>query len=226
MKITKKCAICGYKFTFDNELNVNPLTAPHDDGARYYFDLWHGFVERCPECGYASLDISNVANKGIVNDVRYLAVQDMPIIITLGQARPNRVADYVCAGMYYESIGDTLNYAKCMLQASDLVYGELMYWDEYIFDNSNSLGAIQNKSQVAEFSSFADGLFAKGVETLEQYVREHSGDTDSTILLAGVLGLGDSTQKIKGAGILNKLKLATLSTSQKLAVKFLLDRIR
>lgn len=226
MRITNKCAICGYEFTYDNEVATNPLVAPHDDGARYYYDLWHYFIEKCPECGYASKDISSVANKDIVKDIRYTAVKDMPIIETLERARPNRIADYINAGIYYESIGDSLDYAKCMLQASDLVYNEIMYWDEYVFDNSHSMGAIQNKAQYSEFTKFADGLFAKGVESLETFSKGHPLDIDSAILLAGVLNTGDRTQKIKGAGLLNKLKTANLTHGQKLAVKFLLDRVR
>lgn len=226
MRVTKKCAICGYEFTYDNKIGSNPMVAPHDDGARYYYDLWHYFIERCPECGYASKDISVVENKYIIKDIRYTAVQDMPIILTLEGARPNRIADYICAGMYYESIGDDLDYARCMLQASDLVYNEMMYWDEYVYDNSHTMGVIQNKSQNEEFTSFADGLFSKGVDALDNFVREHPADLDASILFAGILNTGDRAQKIKGAGLLSRLKSANLSNGQKLAVKFLLNRVR
>lgn len=226
MRITKKCAVCGYEFTFDNDVAVHGLVAPHDESARIYYDLWHYFVEKCPECGYASADISTTANKDIVKDLRYQAVSEMPIIVTLEGARPNKISDYICAGMYYESIGDRLDYAKCMLQASDLVYNEMMYWDEYVFDNSHSMGAIQNKAQYGEFQKFADGLFTKGVDALENYTKEHPQDMSSLILLAGVLNTGDKMQKLKGAGILGRIKNASLSDSQKKVVKFLLSRIR
>lgn len=225
MRITKKCAVCGYKFTFDNEMMVDPLVAPHDESAQIYFELWHYYVEKCPKCGYASADISMTDNKKIIKDLRYQAVSEMPIIVTLEGARPNKIADYICAGMYYESIGDNLNYAKCMIQAGDLVYNEMMYWDEYIFDNSNSMGAIQNKARYAEFQKFADGLFSKGVDALENHTKEHPQDIDSLILLGGMLNTGDKMQKLKGAGILNRLKSANLSDRQKKVVKFLLGRI-
>ncbi|MGN0961007.1 MAG: hypothetical protein ACI4PF_02265 [Christensenellales bacterium] len=225
MRITKKCSVCDYKFTYDDKVYINPLVEPHDEGAKYYYNLWHFFIEKCPNCGYASRDLSEVLNKDIVKDDRYLAVAEIPIIVTLERARPNRIADYLYASIYYESIGDTLNYSKCMLQASDLIYNEMFYWDEYVLDDVDSMSAIQNKAQFNEFKKFADGLFNKGVEALEEYVARHPYEIDTTILLAGVLNTGNKMQKIKGARLINRLKSETLTDEQKLCVKFLIDRI-
>lgn len=225
MRITKKCCICDYKFTYDDKVNVSPYVAPHDDGAKYYYNLWHDFVEKCPKCGYASLDISTTENKDIVKDEKYLAVANIPQVKTLTDARPNRIADYLYASIYYDSIGDYLNYAKCMLQASDLVYAEMLYWDEYVMDSSNSLSAIQNKAQYNDFKKFADGLFNKGVEKLEEYVNFHQYDIDSTILLAGTLNTGTKMQAIKGARLLTKVKDMKLTSRQSDAVEFLLGQV-
>lgn len=225
MRITKTCSICGYQFTYDDKVFVSPFVEPHDDGARYYYNLWHYFVEKCPHCGYASKDISKVVNKDIIKDSWYEAVSDMPIINTLNKARPNRVADYLHAGIYYESIGNQLNYAKCMLQACDLVYNEMMYWDEYVLDSSNSLSAIQNKAQYNEFKKFADGLFVKGLSALEEYVTNNAQDIDAIILLAGTLNTGDNFQKIKGARYLSTLRKMPVTIAQRQAIEFLENRM-
>lgn len=225
MKISKKCCICDYRFTYDDRVYIDPLVAPHDAGAQYYYNLWHFFIEKCPQCGYASKDISKTDNDKIVKDEIYLTVADVPLIKTLNNARPNRIADYLYASVYYESVADNLNYAKCLLQASDLVFAEMMYWEEYVIDSSNSLSAIQNKAQMNEFQKFANGLYEKGVKILERYVEDYVNDIDSSILLAGTLCSGDKIQKIKGSKMLLKLKGQKLTTGQQLAVKFLIGSI-
>lgn len=225
MRITKKCGICGYEFTYDNDIYVDPLVLPFDEGARYYYDLWHDFVEVCPHCGYASFDVSNAIDKSIIKNEWFNSLKDMPIIKTLERARPNRIADYLSASIYYDSIGNRIDYAKCMLQASDLVYAEMMYWDEYMLDSNDSLSAIQNKFQYNEFKEFADGLFVKGVDALDDYVKDFTNDIDALILLAGVLNTGDKIQQIKGASIINKLNDMKLTPKQKLSVEFLESKL-
>jgi hypothetical protein len=225
MRITKKCGICDYEFTYDNRTYVDPLVAPHDEGAKYYYDLWHYFIEKCPKCGYASEDIAKVVDKSIVKNDWYNAVKDMPILVTLERARPNRIADYLCASVYYDSIGDLLNYAKSMLQASDLVYAEMMYWEEYVLDDIDTLSSVQNKAQYKEFKDFADGLFTKGLEALENYVQDFTNDIDAMILLAGTLITGSNLQKIKGTSMLSKLKGVRLTAGQKKALEYLMNKI-
>lgn len=226
MKVNKKCGVCGYSFTYDNTVSENPYVMPHSDGAKYYYNLWHGFVEKCPNCGYASLDLASCRKKDIVQDNIYMAVSDMPTLVALRGARPNRIADYLSAGIYYQEIGDMFNYAICMLQAGDMVYGEIMYWNEYVLDNSTSISAIQNKKLINEFKNFADGISHKGLTALEGFIKDYPEDIDAKILLAGQYLSGDKMQKMKGANILKGLHGEKLSNGQKLAIAFLQSRIK
>lgn len=127
---TKKCKVCGYEFTYDDRVAINPFVEPHGEGAQYYFDLWHFFVEHCPQCGYASKDIGHTFNRNVVKDEKYQAIDEIELLKELSSARPNRIADYLKASYYYNSIGDTISEIKCLLQAGDMVYSELMYWEE------------------------------------------------------------------------------------------------
>ena len=223
MKITKKCAICGYEFTYNDEVVTSIFVRPASDGAKYYFDLWHYNVECCPECGYASRDVSTTLYKKIVEDKAFKEIDNNPMIRELNKARPNKVGFYLKASCYYESIGDTMNHIISLLQASDLVYAELMYWDEYVLDDSNSISALIGKSQFNELKKFADVFFNKAVELLEDYVKNNSDDVDANILLAGTLSDGDKIQVMKSVKILNMLKSVQLTKDQKQALSFLLE---
>jgi hypothetical protein len=223
MTKTKKCSSCGYEFTYDDNVYVSPYVQPYGEGAKYFYDLWHFNVEKCPNCGYASCDISEISNKDIVNDEQYQNILNTDILVELNTARPNRIGDYLQAGYYYASIGDNLNNAKAVLQAGDLVYAELMYWDEYILDSSNSVNALISKSQYNELKKFGDFLYNSAIDTLESYVKDNPDDIDSMILLAGSLADGNKIQNIKGAKILSQLKSMRINPRQRKALEFLME---
>ncbi len=220
-----KCAICGLEFTYDDRIAVNAFTKPRSEGAKYYYNLWHFNIERCPQCGYASKSVSRTYNKKIVEEEKYQGISEMEIIKELNEARPNRVESYLLASYYYESIGDTLNQAKCLLQSGDLLYAELMYWDEYVLDDSDSISAIISKRHYGELKKFADNLFNSGVQKLEEFVKENPHDIDAILLLGGSLCDGDKVQSIKGARYLTSLKNMNLTAGQRLALDFLFEGI-
>ena len=223
MIISKKCTICNYEFSYDDRVIRSVFVQPFGDGAKYYYDLWHFNVEKCPHCGYVSKDVSKTQNKTIVADNKYKEILNTDILVELNTARPNKIGDYLQAGYYYNSIGDELNNAKCILQAGDLMYAELMYWDEYILDSSNTIDALISKSQYTELKKFADHLYNNAIDILEQYVKDNLDDIDSMILLAGSLADGNKIQNIKGAKILSNLKSMKLNSSQRKAVEFLME---
>lgn len=225
MEIKTKCCVCGLEFTYNDEVSINSFTKPRTEGAKYYYDLWHFNVERCPNCNYTAKAVNRTFNKKIINDEKYQGISEMDIIKDLNCARPNRVESYLLASYYYESIGDMLNNAKCLLQSGDLLYAELMYWDEYVMDNGDSISTIINKRQYNEFKSFADNLFNTAIDRLEEYVRENNSDIDAIILLAGTLCDGDKVQALKGARYLNSLRSYPLNDIQQKTVAWLLESV-
>lgn len=221
MRITKKCAICGYKFTFDNEIRTNLFISDKNVGAKGYFDLWHFFIERCPNCGYASADVSACKNKKIVNASDY-KLDDIEIIEKLQEARPNQVADYLYGAKYYESVGDKLNEAKCIFQSADLVYGELMYWEEYILDEED----LDNDPDYIEIEGYAEELFARGLKVLGEHIDANPSDIDARILHAGICSDGGSVQKVQGIRELKSLLAdSNLTATQRAMVEYLLKDI-
>lgn len=222
----KKCVLCDYEFEYDDKSSESPFVKPHSEGAKYYYDLWHFHIDKCPKCGYASKDISHTFNKRVTHDEEYKNIANMNIIKELNNARPNSVQFYIEGGYYYDSIGDKLNSAKCLLQAGDYVYAELLYWDEYIFDSGDSVSALMSKSQYDELKNFGDGLFNSALSRLEQYIKENPDNIDAQLLLAGSLLDGDKIQVIKGTKILSGLKGKSLTQGQKLAFEFLQDDVR
>lgn len=223
MMKSKKCCICDYEFSYDDKTYKNPFVQPYGEGAKYYFDLWHYNVESCPNCGYTSKDVTKTLNKKITEDEKYKYISDMDIIKELDAARPNKISSYLKAGYYYESHGDLLNNAKCLLQASDLMYAELMYWDEYVLDSSDSVNALISTSQYNELKKFADHLFNSALDSLESYLKDHNDDVDALLLYAGSLSDGNKIQNIKSAKLLSSLKTMNLTTKQKKALQFLLE---
>lgn len=220
MMITKKCCICGYEFAFDNELRTNLYISKKNSGATGYFNLWHYFVEQCPHCGYASQDISRTQNKSIVKSKSY-KLDNPDIIEKLDEARPNMVSTYLMAEKYYDSIDDEVNRAKCLFQAADLVYAEIMYWEEYIFDGVGN--DLRKDMQYVQFETFAEELYDKGLKVLAEHIKEHPEDIDSRILHAGICSDGSSVQKIQGISELRALEKDTkLTTLQRDMVEYLL----
>ena len=227
MIVTKKCAVCGNQFSFDDSITTNVYMTPNSDGAKLYFNLWHYNVEKCPNCGYASKDVSKCVNKAITKDPQYESVPDNKIVKSLNGARPNKLEHYIRASMYYKSIGDKLNVALCHLQAGDLIYGEMIYWKEYVLDNNSTYTTVENKKVYDGFKKFADELYAAAVKELKEYLHENPNDVDNIILLAGTLSDGNKMQKIQGVNLLNKLKtIKGLTNNQKLMIKFLISMIR
>lgn len=225
--MVKQCCICGYKYASRGGWeNSHPLATPQSDGARLYFNLWHFPIDVCPECGYASRDISQCINKKIIEDEGYLAINDMPVLTELNGARPNSIGLYLKAGAYYRTIGEKYNEALCYLQASDLVFAEIIYWKQYLFDNTDAYTAYRSKGIYNDFRDFADKFYNQAIELIDEWVNKHPSDIDAKLVLAGALSDGNSMQKMRSVKILNTLKSASISTDQKKILAFLLGDIR
>lgn len=225
MEMKRKCAICGYEFSYRERVEDNPFVLPHSDGARYYYNLWHYPVEICPNCGYACKAVGQTLNKHVVEDEKYLEIDSLPMILELNDARPNEVAKYMKAAYYYESVGEDMDNIKCLLQAGDQVFAEMMYWDEYVLDNSDRVSTIVNNAQFDGIRTFGEYLINTAIERLEAYIKEHNDDIDAIILLAGTLSDGDRIQAMKSVKLLTSLKSMPLSLEQKKAVEFLMEGI-
>lgn len=227
MIVTKKCAICGAEFSFDDEIVVNAWTRPNSEAAKLYFNLWHYNVELCPNCGYASKDVSKCYNKEIIKDPKLQMISKNTTVSDLIAARPNKLEHYLRASLYYKSVNDKLNEALCNLQAGDTIYGEIIYWKEYMLDDSNVVNKARSNDVVNEFKSLADELYDTAVKGLKEYLRENPNDVDYIILLAGILCDGSKMQRIQGVNMLNKLKAVTgLSMNHKKMIKFLIGMVR
>ena len=170
------------------------------------------------------MDITETQNKDIVKSKRYSA-PGKDILDDLAEARPNKIEDYLLAEIYYESINDELKRAQCLFQAADLVYAEIMYWTEYIFDTEDG-GRLQDDMQYVKFESFAEELYAKGLKILKEYLDRNPDDIDAAILHAGICSDGSSMQKMQGVKELKKLMLnPRLNALQKEIVAYLLQDI-
>ena len=223
----KECCVCGYKYTHSGGWeNSHPLTTPQTDGAKLYFDLWHFQIDVCPECGYASRDISKCMNKKIVEDDGYLSIDDLPVLKDMNDARPNSIGLYLKAGAYYMSIGEKYNEALCYLQASDLVFAEIIYWQQYLFDNSDAYSAYRSKSIYGDFKDFADKFYNRAIALLEEWIQKRPMDIDAKLVLAGALSDGNSMQKMRSIKLLTSLKSDRISTEQKKILTFLLGDIK
>ena len=222
----KRCVLCDFEFEYDDKVNESVFVRPYGEGAEYYHDLWHFHVDKCPNCGYASRDISHTYNKLITHDESYKAIGDISIIVELNEVRPNRVEAYMKAAYYYDSISDIYNSGRCLLQAGDLVYAELLYWDEYVFNSKDSLSALVSQAQYKELKKFADHLYNSAIQRLEDFVKEEPNHVDAWLLLAGSLLDGDKVQVIRGTRMLSSIADMELTGKQRSALDFLKNDVR
>ena len=172
------------------------------------------------------MDITKCSNKDIISSDKVKNISKMDILVELNNTRPNRIECYMKAACYYESIGDVYNEILCLFQAGDLVYGELMYWQEYVFDNTDSIAKLINQTQYNELKKFGDVMFNSAIEKLETYVRDNPHDIDAKLLLAGNLCDGNKVQVLQGSKILSTLHSYPLSQMQMLALSFLEGQVR
>ena len=218
-----KCAICDTLVKADTQIISHPLLKPISEGAKYYYDLWHFPVCYCPNCKYASADISTTQNRNIILDIAYISIANHKILKKLYGARPNHIEAYFRAGYYYDSIADDKMAALCYLQAYDAVYSEIMYWDENIFEENNNKEITTEKES---FKSFGDDLFQKGIQHLKKYVSNNAKDYDMFLVLAGFMFDGSKVEKMEGINILQKLKsVSSLTKNQKMTIQYLCNLV-
>lgn len=222
----KKCSICGYSFAFEENVVEKNFKVHNIEGAKYYYDLWHFELEKCPKCGYVCRDISKTQNKLIINDPTYLSVPKNSFVQDLKDIRPNKLENYLKASLYYKSIGDDINDALCSLQANDIIYEELVYFKDHFLNTINTVSLLQNQRKYNEFQKFADDLYNYAISVIRNYLKFSPFDFDRTILLAGSLSSGNAVQEIESVNLIKKLrKTKQLAKEQKEAIQFLLEAI-
>jgi hypothetical protein len=113
----KCCAICQKTNEFKDSLPSSIFTKPRKEEEKAYYDMWHRIVNVCPECGYASFDISECKNTNIINNKRYQDIPSLDIVEELMNYVPNRLPYLLQAALYHNSINDEYNEALSYLQA-------------------------------------------------------------------------------------------------------------
>ena len=178
----KKCIVCGANCESNHIVKKEEMFGI-GNGAELYYNLWHFDLEFCENCNYVSKDISECKNLRI-NELRVDFLES--ILIEMQMARPNSIEEYLRAGAYYLSISDNLTSALCYLQAGDLVYKELFYWQEYLLDDGNELLKIKSNGIRKEIKDYAEKIFDKGITLLRDSLSELE-DLSYTLLYVGFL---------------------------------------
>jgi len=189
----KKCAVCGVVCKGENVIKKEDIFGV-GNGAELYHNLWHFDLEFCENCNYVSKDISGCKNLK-VNDMRVEFLD--PILIEMQTARPNAIEEYLRAGSYYLSISDNMTSALCYLQAGDLVYKELFYWNENLLDYGNELLKIKSNDIKKDFTIYAEKIFDKGLKLLESELSTLKDLTYTLLYVGFLLTLGKDIDKAK-----------------------------
>lgn len=216
MVMKKICANCGHDCEIDDK-RVGTLSKNLSGASKLYYDMWNFDIERCPNCNYASLDISKKPEVKL-NSYKLHAILQDKVLNELYNCKPHSIFNYLLASAYYEEIGDTLMQAKCVLQAGDWMYYELPYFVDEFLDETDKEG-------IKYYQDYAKHYYEQAVALLEAYVDKHPSDFDAKLLLAGVLQEMDGSYKFKSNVILRAISLDKLSNEQKEIYNFLCQDI-
>lgn len=206
-----KCGRCGNQVLVSDEIHVNDFVTPRNYVEKAYFDLWHFPIQRCSHCNYAGVDISS----DIGTELNLLEILENPIIAKLKDARPNDIEDYLLAAATYESVGEQLLQAKCLLQAGDLCYDEAMYWRTYILDED------EDEEDYDDIIAMAQDLYERGTSLLKDYVLNHPEDIDNRLLLIGVIQESGRTGRFESQILIENLRKQALTETQRVILEFL-----
>ena len=203
-----KCSVCDNENILSDEINVIKFVMPNTEGAKLYFDLWHFPIEKCSSCGYASKDISLCEN----SNIKYAKNKfNQSIINNLNDARTNSVEAYLNASIYYNLIGNEKLEVLCLLQAGDMVFGEILYWKEHI---------LTEDEKGEDLYEFAKEIYDKGQNLLIDYIEKNPEDIDMQLLFVGMLS-DDKENKPYCRVYLNNLRKKQLNDNQKKIFEFL-----
>lgn len=209
----KCCALCQKNNEFDGMVPSSKFTRPRKEEEKAYFDLWHRVVEVCPDCGYASYDISKCDNKNIINAPNYKNIEDMDIVVELNNYVPNRLTFLLQAALYYNSIKDRFNEALAYLQASDTICGvvnRLLLEFDFGDDEDNKL------------LKCADVFYEKALQIFEELLSNNTDNVELYIIYGGALLDGNDLQEKKGLKVLREALNHNTTPLENKIIKYLL----
>ena len=209
----KCCAICQKSNEFNTSIPSSIFTKPRKVEEKAYFDMWHRIVNVCPECGYASFDISECRNKNIIKDKNYLDIPTMSIVEELNNYVPSRLPYLLQAAKYYNSIHDEFNEAIAYLQASDTICGIV---------NKLLLEFDFGEDQDSHLFACADVFYNNALKLLEKLINENPENVELYIIYGGALLDGNDLEEKKGIKILKEALNHNTSSLQNKVIKYLL----
>ena len=209
----KTCAICQKQNEFEDIIPSSKFTRPRKEEEKAYFDMWHRIIEVCPECGYASYDVSITSNKNIINHPNYKNIPELDYVVELRNYVPNRLSSLLQAGLYYNSINDKYNEALAYLQASDTICGVV---------NSLLLQFDFGDDEDNRILKCADALYQKALSILESLLEYNKDNVELYIVYGGALLDGNELEEKRGLSILKEALNHKPNNMQIKVLKYLL----
>ena len=209
----KTCAICQKQNEFEDIIPSSKLTRPRKEEEVAYFNMWHRIIEVCPECGYASYDVSTTSNPNIINNKNYKNIPELEYVEELNNHVPNRLAPLLQAALYYSSINDKYNEALAYLQASDTICGvvnSLLLQFDFGDDEDNKLLLC------------ADALYQKALSILSALLENNKDNVELYIVYGGALLDGNELEEKRGLSVLKEALNHNPNTIQIKILKYLL----
>ena len=209
----KTCAICQKQNEFEDIIPSSKLTRPRKEEEIAYFNMWHRIIEVCPDCGYASYDVSTTLNEKIINNKNYKNIPELEYVEELNNHIPNRLAPLLQAALYYSSINDKYNEALAYLQASDTICGvvnSLLLQFDFGDDEDNKLLLC------------ADALYQKALSILSVLLENNKDNVELYIVYGGALLDGNELEEKRGLSVLKEALNHNPNTVQIKVLKYLL----
>lgn len=214
----KKCGRCGQLVEFTDSQKSQyfiGIGAPSNQTLAYnYFYMWHKYIEVCPHCGYACIDVSKPSNPNKNNVisldiVNYLKSYNFKGVINCLNAVNNEISN-----------GNTLDAIKLLFQASDMLYSAIIAINEYEQgDDEPAIGQVKGAEE------YADKLWNIGLTLLITYVKNNPTDIDANIFLGCMYLDGTKQQQNLGLNVLQSLKNNNLSTYQLSIINYVLKMV-
>ena len=217
----KTCAVCGAKVSIFDNINVSKQIKPHTLEEKYYYNLWHKNVEYCPNCGYASFDVSQTKNLNIVANKKYKSIKENDMLTELCKFKQNNAKFYLMCGTYYNLVGEKFDEAISFLNASDEILGVVNYLNLQVFSTPQT---PDEKNIEKKFVKFANLIFKYALGVLSDFCKTND-DVNAKIVYGGALLDGNKKQTELGTQVLNELlNKSSLSAIQEKTILYLLKK--
>ncbi len=222
MQVQKKCAVCGCTQSYYSKYSVAKFAVPNGLEEKYLFELWHKPAQVCSTCGYASFDIANCKNLGILKDEQFVSVEKNGVVNKIEEFMPHsKLASYLKCGSYYNLIGDQLNEGISYLLASEEVNLAIIHYMREV--SEDIIGGAPDQVEI-KLTRYADMLFDYGVSRLELMYEEDGTNIDVNILLGAQLITGNFEQLLNAKQVLKHTLTLPQKPIQKRVTEFLLNK--